>query len=86
MIAAEKGCRKIRTGQPKYSPEMRVCLDCCQVYKQLIRRNLDNRSGNSANLRRKAGKIGIDNAFSLTNQELVDGYNEAKEKSSQMMA
>ena len=47
---------------------------------------MGNRTGTSANLRRKAGRLGIDNAFPLTNQELVDTYNEAKETSIQMMA
>ncbi len=56
------------------------------MYKQVLRCNLGNRNGNSANFRRKAGRLGIDNAFSLTNQELVGRYNEAKETSSQMMA
>ncbi|KAL7540242.1 hypothetical protein ACHAXR_009967, partial [Thalassiosira sp. AJA248-18] len=79
MLEAEKGCRKIRANHYEFSPQVKIWLDRCHAYRQLIRYKIGKRVKNVANMKRFARRCNIANSLGLTLSQVVKDYKECKE-------
>ena len=92
MIRAEKGCRKLHSGDYEFSPKVKALLDKCHAYKALLRirqtksRRGLRRKGNKGNAYRFARRCGIAHGRSRSTKALVEEFRACKEETKRHLA
>eukprot|EP00956_Cyclotella_meneghiniana_P000971 scaffold1144_cov22-Cyclotella_meneghiniana.AAC.5 len=79
MINAERKSRKVRNGKIPFSPESSIWIKRMQFYRSLLK-YWAGKEVNRGNLKRKARRCNIQNAFMLTLEEIEARMTECRER------